>query len=170
MTNLEFNQQFNQLQQKLFAFAMKLTKDKTDAKDLMQETACKAMANLHRFSPGTNFKAWVTTIMRNSFINDYRKRRTRNKVEQPIEEFVALIENQGIRSGAYSNIMMEELGQMIKSIGKRYSVPFMLFYRGYHYDEISQQLNIPIGTVKSRIFFARRKLQSLIEEEFGKRH
>lgn len=169
MTSLEFNAKFNQLDQKLFAFALKLTKNSNDAKDLLQETACKAYSNIHRFKPGTNFKAWISTIMRNNFINEYRKRRTRNNVEQPIEEFLFAIENKGIKSGAYSSLMMGELKKMIKSIGPRYSTPFMLFYKGYHYDEISEQMNIPIGTVKSRIFFARKKLKGLVVDRYGKR-
>jgi RNA polymerase sigma-70 factor (ECF subfamily) len=162
MSALEFNASFNKLYDLLFAFAMKLTRNKEDAKDLMQETAMLAYANLHRFEPGTHFKSWVSTIMRNSFINNYRKMKTRNKVEKPIEDFLYTVENKTVHNQANSMIMQKELTGILDSLSDDYKVPFLMFFQGYHYDEIAEHMNLPIGTVKSRIFYARKQLKDMI--------
>lgn len=168
LTDVEFQSKFDQLNDLLFAFAMKLTRDKENAKDLMQETVCRAYKHRHKFAKGTNFKAWLTTIMRNTFINDYRKRRTRNQVEAPIEDFLFALENKSTTgNNAKSSIMMKELIGMLDSLSELYKIPFMLFYQGYQYHEIAQQLDIPMGTVKSRIFFARKKMKKMITERYG---
>lgn len=168
MTKLEFNDRCQQLQDLLFAFAMKLTKNREDAKDLYQETVMRAFANKDRFSVGTNFKAWITTIMRNSFINEYRKRRTRNKVEQPLEENAEFAVKKAVRNDGGSIIMMKELRDMLDSMKDSHRVPFEMFFNGYEYQEISETLDLPMGTVKSRIFFARQKLKSMIRRHYGK--
>jgi len=167
MSTADFQNKFNNLEDLLFAFAMKLTRDKENAKDLIQETACRAFKHRHKFAQGTNFKAWLTTIMRNTFINDYRKRRTRNQVEAPIEDFLFAIENKAISNEANSSIMQKELLAMLESLSDLYKVPFLLFFQGYQYHEIAERLDIPMGTVKSRIFFARKKLKAMIQDRYG---
>lgn len=167
MTTTEFNKSYQPLEALLFAFAMKLTRNTTNAQDLMQETLCRAFKNKDRFLIGTNFKAWITTIMRNNFINDYRKRKTRNKVEAPIEDFGYFVENKSVEGNANSIIMMKELTKMVESLEEDFSKPFNMFNEGFHYDEIATEMNIPIGTVKSRIFFARKKLKSMIKARYG---
>jgi len=168
MTPTEFQTEFDQLNDLLFAFAMKLTRDKENAKDLMQETACRAFKHRKKFTKGTNFKAWLTTIMRNTFINNYRKRRTRNQVEAPIEDFLFALENKSTTAnGANSSIMMKELIAMLDKLSDLYRVPFLLFYQGFQYHEIANQLDIPMGTVKSRIFFARKKMKKMIIDRYG---
>lgn len=167
MTTLEFNSLYQPLEDLLFAFAMKLTRDKVDASDLMQETLCRAYKNKDRFREGTNFKAWITTIMRNNFINDFRKMKTRNRVEAPIEDYAYFVENKAIDGDAGSIIMMKELRNMVNSLSTDFQKPFDMFNDGYHYDEIAQAMNIPIGTVKSRIFFARKKLRGMVEAQYG---
>lgn len=167
MTTYEFNNQFSNLDAKLFSFAMRLTRNTEDAKDLVQETACRAYKNKDRFRVGTNFKAWMTTIMRNTFINGYRKAKKRSHVNEPLDTFLFAVENtNAISNSADSNIMMQELQQMFQEIGKDYSVPFLMFFKGYHYDEIAEHMQIPMGTVKSRIFFARKKLKALVNERY----
>ena len=111
---------------------------------------------------GTNFQAWVITIMRNTFINFYRKKKNRNTRCEPTGSFVfekTLVpaENEGD-----SNIMMKELMGMLNQLSDTYKVPFEMFFEGYKYEEIGVQLNVPVGTVKSRIFFARQKLKGLV--------
>lgn len=168
MTSTDFQNKLNDLHDLLFAFAMKLTRDTEDAKDLMQETACRAYQHRNRFKTGTNFKAWLTTIMRNTFINDYRKRRTRNQVEAPIENFLFALENKSITAnGAASSIMMKELVGMLDSLSDLYRIPFLLHHQGFQYHEIAQQMDIPMGTVKSRIFFARKKMKKMIVALYG---
>ena len=81
MTALEFNTRFEELRPTMFAFAMKLSRNTEDANDLMQETSFRAFRSLERFQDGTHFKSWISTILRNNFINEYRKRKTRNKIQ-----------------------------------------------------------------------------------------
>lgn len=167
MTTADFQKKYHNLHDLLFAFAMKLTRNKDKAKDLMQETACRAFQYRDRFRMGTNFKAWMTTIMRNTFINNYRKKKTRRKTEAPIEDFLFAIENKSIDNEAYSSIFVKEVYKMLNSLSDTYQVPFLMFFQGYQYMEIAEHLDIPIGTVKSRIFFARKKLKGMIREHYG---
>lgn len=166
MTAVEFNSRFDSLHNLLFSFAIKLTRNQEDAKDLMQETAFRAYGNRDKFQMGTNFKAWLTTIMRNTFINNYRKNKKRKELEQPVDNFLFAIESTTIGNGAYSNMLIEELNTIINGISDAYSVPFRMFYLGYKYDEIADHLAIPIGTVKSRIHFARKKIKALIDSRY----
>lgn len=167
MTKSEFQLKFNQLENLLFAFAMRLTRNKEDAKDLIQETVCKAYKHKERFRMGTNFKAWMTTIMHNTFVNFYRKRKTRNKVEAPIEDFAYALEGLAMKEKADQRVRAKELFQLLDLLSETYRVPFLMHFEGYQYDEIAAHLNIPIGTVKSRIHSARRNLKSIIKSRYG---
>ncbi len=167
LTNIEFQQRYNEYHDLLFGFAMKLTRNLDNANDLMQETACRAFRHRGKFTIGTNFKAWMTTIMRNTFINGYRKKRTRNKVEAPIEDFLFAIENKTINGTAESSVMMNELEALLGKLSTTYRIPFVMFVKGYQYQEIAEQLDIPIGTVKSRIYSARQNMQKMIKEHYG---
>lgn len=170
MSTLEFSQAFNGLESILFSFAMKLTRNREDAKDLMQETAMRAYRHREKFTVGTNFKSWCSTIMRNTFINQYRKKKLRRNVNEPIESFLFAVENKNvIPNRGEMNIRMKEYITIFGEIGDIYSVPFLMFYKGYEYKEIASHLEIPIGTVKSRIFLARKKLRDLIKERYGVR-
>lgn len=165
MSAVEFSQHFSKLESLLFAFALRLTNNYEDAKDLMQETALRAYKHRDKFTLGTNFKSWVSTIMRNTFINRYRKEKKRKNVNQPIESFLFAIENTNVVANQGEvNMRMEEMAGFFNEIGDLYSVPFLMFFRGYEYKEIAAHLDIPIGTVKSRIFLARKKLKALINE------
>ncbi len=168
MTTSNFNSQVARLESLLLGFAMRLTGSKENAKDLMQETLMRAYASRGNFMEGTNFKAWVTTIMRNCFINDYRKKRTRNKVEQPLEENMMAAIQHPVRNLESTIIMMKELRNILDRICDGNRVPFEMFFKGFEYKEIAEQLDIPIGTVKSRIFFARKHLKEAIHGNYGK--
>jgi RNA polymerase sigma-70 factor (ECF subfamily) len=167
MTTLQFKHKVNQIEDLLFGFAMKLTKNRENAKDLMQETLMRSFASKDRFTEGTNFKAWMTTIMRNCFINEYRKRRTRNKVEQPIEENLEFAAKKAVKNEAGQIIMLKELHRMLNSMKDSHKVPFEMFFNGYEYQEISKTLDLPMGTVKSRIYFARKKMKNMIVNRYG---
>jgi len=165
MTNKEFTAKTDELNNLLFSFALRLTRSRQDAEDLMQETAIKAYKYRNNFAEGTNFKSWISTIMRNTFINQYRKRKTRRHLNQPTTEVTEnVVSKNVVANSGEQNLRMQEMTRMMDSIGKIYSVPFMMFYKGYEYQEIAAQLNIPIGTVKSRIFSARVKMKQLIGE------
>jgi RNA polymerase sigma-70 factor, ECF subfamily len=147
------------------SFALKLTSNTDDASDLFQDTVIRILANAEKFKEGTNFKAWSLTIMRNIFINDYRKRVRRNMIidQTPNEYYInsgdRLVENEGEQ-----NISIKELMGMVNTLPDDFRTPFMMAYEGYKYEEISEELDSPLGTIKSRIFFARKKLQKLYEE------
>jgi len=168
MTAIEFNNRFEELRPTMFAFAMKLTRNTEDANDLMQETSFRAFRSLERFKDGTHFKSWISTILRNNFINEYRKRRTRNKVEAPVNEVTNKMVS--LKTGAItpeSNILIGELKNMIASLDDGYRIPFIMHYEGYAYDEIATELDLKMGTVKSRIFYARKQLKSRIKSRYG---
>lgn len=165
MTAMEFNSQVSRLNSLLFGFAKRLTGNQENAKDLMQETMIRAYASRHNFTEASNFKAWVTTIMRNCFINDYRKKVTRNKVEQSFQITPAV--SQSVRNLAPTTLMMKELRNMLDDLSEGNRIPFELFFNGYEYLEIAERLELPMGTVKSRIFCARKKLKEMIHENYG---
>lgn len=168
MSTIEFNSQFGELTKLLHAFAYNLTKDREDARDLYQETAFRALTNRDKFRPGTNFKAWVFTIMKNIFINNYRKRMKANTIMDSTDNMYYI--NSGkveISNRAESNIMMDELVGMIEELDENIRVPFIMHYEGFKYQEIADHLNVPLGTVKSRIFFARKELKDRICDRYG---
>ncbi len=166
MTAIEFSNEFEKWNNALLAFANRFTKNAEDARDLLQETALRAYRHKDKFQLGTNFKAWATTIMRNTFINQYRKQTSKKAINaEPIDGMLfALENNNAVGNTGEGNITVQELNGLIDDLGQTLSVPFMLFCSGYRYEEISEELDIPIGTVKSRIFFARKKLKGYIEE------
>ncbi len=167
MSQPEFYDRFDQMSTLLHSFAYNLTKNIEDAKDLYQETAFRAMTNRDKFRPGTNFKAWLFTIMKNIFINNYRKKTKANTIMDSTDNLYYL--NSGsttIANGAESNIMMKELIKMIDELDDSIRVPFLMHYQGFKYQEIAEHLELPLGTVKSRIFFARKELKEVI----GKRY
>lgn len=168
MSQLEFYSRFDQLSTLLQSFAYNLTKNTEDAKDLFQETAFRAMTNRDKFRPGTNLKAWLFTIMKNIFINNYRKKAKANTIMDSTDNLYYLNSGkESIGNGAESNIMMEELIQMISGLDDSIRVPFLMHYQGFKYQEIADHLDLPLGTVKSRIFFARKELKELIKSHYG---
>lgn len=167
MTSLEFDNSFDKMTPVLNSFAYNLTKSIDDAKDLYQETAFRAMTNKEKFRSGTNFKAWLFTIMKNIFINNYRKKVKANTIMDSTDNMYYI--NSGsiaISNQASSNIMVDEIKAMIQGLEESIKVPFMMHYAGYKYQEISDYLELPLGTVKSRIFFARKELKSLVNKRY----
>ena len=168
MSTLEFNNKFDALTTSLNAFAYNLTKNQEDAKDLFQETAFRAITNKDKFRPGTNFKAWLFTIMKNIFINNYRKKVKKNTIIDTTENMYFI--NSGatiVDNDAGRNILMQELEGMIDELEDSTRKPFMMHFLGYKYQEIADKLKLPLGTVKSRIFFARKALKDSIKRQYG---
>jgi len=164
MTAVEFNQQLIKLEDKLERFAMSLTSDHEEAKDLLQETYYKALANRDKFIGYSNLKAWTFTIMKNTFINNYRKKQKENTHNDKTENnyFLNQAEDRApVRPD--SEFAMIEINKKIQELPDEFRVPFKLFLSGYKYKEIAEQLNLKIGTVKSRIFFTRKKLSEKLQ-------
>lgn len=160
MTALEFSYSLNQLSGKLKPFALKLTRDMDDANDLMQDTMVKAYTNQDKFREGTNLKAWLFTIMKNTFITNYQRMVRRGTFVDTTDN-LHFINSSGslIENSAYGNFALEDIYEAIDKLDDVYSVPFMLYYRGFKYHEIAERLQIPIGTVKNRIHIARKNLK-----------
>jgi RNA polymerase sigma-70 factor (ECF subfamily) len=170
MSTAEFSVQINNMSSMLQAFAYKLTKNPDDSKDLYQETAYRALTNQDKFRPGTNLKAWMFTIMRNIFINNYRKKAKSNTIFDATDNQFYLnggSTTQSVDNGAESGILIQELQTMVDSLEDGIRVPFLMHYYGYKYQEIAEQLDLPLGTVKSRIFFARKELKTVIHDRYG---
>jgi RNA polymerase sigma-70 factor (ECF subfamily) len=170
MSTAEFSYEINQMSGMLQAFAYKLTKNFDDSKDLYQETAYRALTNQDKFRHGTNLKAWMFTIMRNIFINNYRKKAKSNTIFDATDNQYYLntgMESQQVHNAAESTILMQELNGMVDNLDDSIRVPFIMHYYGYKYQEIAEQLDLPLGTVKSRIFFARKELKNVIQERYG---
>jgi len=166
MNTLQFNQNVARIEDLLFGFAMKLTKNRENAKDLMQETLTKAFDKRERFKINSNFKAWATTIMYNSFINGYRKRKTMNQVNASVEDVPFIINKSSSMGNPTSVILHKELINLVNSLEDDFKVPFLMSYRGFQYDEIAAKMDMPIGTIKSRIFYARKKLRAKIDARY----
>jgi RNA polymerase sigma-70 factor (ECF subfamily) len=169
MSQPDFFIQFNRLTTLLNSFAYNLTKNSEDAKDLYQETAFRAITNREKFRPGTNLKAWLFTIMKNIFINNYRKKVKANTIMDNTDNLYYLNSGrQSIENAADSNILIKELTGMIETLDDSTRIPFLMHYQGFKYQEIADHLDLPLGTVKSRIFFARKDLKSQIARQYGK--
>ena len=155
LTNTEF----------LRPFAATLTRDTEAAKDLLQETLYKALANKEKYSAGTNIKAWLYTIMRNVFINNYRRRSKQNTIfDSSSNDFLLNIKQSapGVTVNA-SSIQMKEIQEALFKLPEIFKTPFLLYYEGYKYQEIAEMTGEPLGTIKSRIHFARKLLKATIE-------
>lgn len=144
----------------LYPFALNLTRNSDDAKDLVQETVLRSLIYSEKFSSGTNLKAWLYTIMRNVFINNYRRNAKYRVVSDTTEdgERIHAYEKTAYNDGE-TKLTMREIENAMENISPDFSVPFMMHYQGYKYEDIAQTLSLPLGTVKSRIFFARKALQ-----------
>ncbi len=168
MSTYEFDNNFNKMSSVLHSFAYNLTKNSEEAKDLFQETAYRAMTNREKFRPGTNFKAWLFTIMKNIFINNYRKKVKANTIIDSTDNMFYINSGKNvIANSGEANILMKELQVMIAKLDDGIKIPFMMHYEGFKYQEIADELSLPLGTVKSRIFFARKALKDSIQARYG---
>jgi len=159
MSSIEFSQVIINNSEYLKPFAVSLTRDNETAKDLLQETMFRALANKEKYNAGTNIKAWLYTIMRNIFINDYRRKAKQNTVlDNSINEFLLNSNQLSIVNTAESNLKMKEIMQAVYRLPDIFRNPFMLYFDGYKYNEIAAILKEPLGTIKSRIHFARKLL------------
>ena len=163
MKTFNFTQDLLNIQSELLRFAYKLTADREEANDLLQETSLKALDN--EDTPDTNFKGWMYTIMRNIFINNYRKVvRDQTFVDQTDNLYHLNMPQDSGFDSTESAYDMKEIHKVVNALPKDYRIPFAMYVSGFKYREIADKLNLPLGTVKSRIFFTRQKLQIQLKD------
>ena len=165
MNALQFQKKLLSMQENMMNFALMLTANRDDAQDLMQDTTLKVLDNQEKFVDNINFKGWVLTVMRNIFINNYHKIvRTQTVVDQGVDLYnLDVVNDSGFDSpdGAYQ---IQEITKAINGLNDELKVPLSMFLSGYKHNEIADKLNVPLGTVKSRIFFARQELQKGLKD------
>jgi RNA polymerase sigma-70 factor (ECF subfamily) len=160
----EFDQMIINNADFLKPFAITLTRDHEKAQDLYQETLFRALANREKYSVGTNIKAWMYTIMRNIFINNYRRKAKQNTIFDSTPNDYLLNQGQAIISNqAETTTKMKEIQKAIHQLPEIFRSPFLLYFDGYKYHEIAHFLKEPLGTIKSRIHFARKLLKEQIQ-------
>lgn len=163
MSNKEFSNLLVSNAAFLKPFAVNLTKNNEAANDLYQETLYKALANHEKYSAGTNIKAWLFTIMRNIFINDYRRNSKRRTVfDNTPEDYLINLSRVSVSNSAESSMNQKEIEAAIYGLPDTFRIPFQLYFDGYKYHEIATYLDEPLGTIKSRIHFARKLLKEQI--------
>jgi RNA polymerase sigma-70 factor (ECF subfamily) len=157
----DFGKKIYTLGNHLKSFALKLTHNEDDAYDLVQETFLKALKYEDKFIEGTNLKGWLFTIMKNSFINNYRRIVKRNTFMDATDNDYLLDSSSNYRTHnlAEKKFLRQDLEDAIDRLPDDLRITFELNAAGFKYHEIAERLEIPIGTVKTRIFIARRKLR-----------
>ena len=163
MSTVEFNDVLIRNADFLRPFAINLTRDSDAANDLYQETMFKALANKEKYNAGTNIRAWLFTIMRNIFINDYRRKTKQKTVFDHSSNDYLINQRQAVTGNlAESKIQQKEIRTAIENLPEIFKTPFLLYFDGYKYHEIAEALHEPLGTIKSRIHFARKLLKEQI--------
>lgn len=165
MTAIEFNHQLIDLEKKLSRFAMSLTMNREAAQDLLQETYLKALSHRDKFIGYSNLKAWAFTIMKNTFINNYRKQQKENTHNDTTKNLYFLnMSKEQSPTRPDMEYTTSEIVKEIDALSEEFKQPFTMFLSGYKYKEIADELGLKIGTVKSRIFFTRKKLMENLKE------
>ena len=160
-----FENKLLSLQSNLLNFAYLLTSNRDDAYDLLQDTTLKALDNEDKYVDNVNFKGWVFTIMRNIFINNYRKVvRSATVIDQTEDLYHLNLPQESGLETPEGSIAATEITAAINSFSDEYRVPFSMHVAGYKYNEIADKMNLPLGTLKSRIFFARKRLQEMLKD------
>lgn len=165
MSTLEFQQHLVSLRQQLYYFALSLTKDRDDAQDLLQESILRALTYRDKFQDNTNFKAWLYTIMKNTFINDHRRNKRTAALMDRVEKERTVVSKVQMPSSPDNLVRMGEIQNSLAKLDSAFREPFTMHHEGYKYHEIAQKLDIPIGTVKSRIFQARQRLMGMLTDK-----
>ena len=159
MASVKFQSNLMSLQSNMLNFAYMLTNNRDDAYDLLQDTTLKALDNEEKFAEGTNFKGWVFTIMRNIFINNYRRGARTATVVDTTDNLYLLNLGESTAESPEDSYSAAEITNAINEFSDEYRIPFSMHIAGYKYNEIADHVGLPLGTVKSRIFFARKMLQ-----------
>jgi RNA polymerase sigma-70 factor (ECF subfamily) len=161
---ISFKNNLENIQKYLFGFAYKLTANREDANDLLQDASLNALNNEDKFVPGTNFKAWMSTIMKNIFINRYRKIMCSQTRIDYTDNLYILNLPQDSECHVDGNCDLKEIVRAIHGLPVEQKIPITMYVSGFKYVEIAQKLELPLGTVKSRIHVARVKLQAELQD------
>ena len=156
----EFEEKISETIDSLYSMALRMTRNRQDAEDLVQEASLKAYSNFNKFREGTNFKAWIMTILRNIYINQYRKEKKEPlKVEfreEVTEKFVDMPEAASPGEEAFG----DAVGDSVERLPEELRTAVTLFYaEGFTYREIAEVMGVPVGTVMSRLYNARQILK-----------
>ncbi len=165
MNTSQFQKKLLGMQENMMNFALMLTANREDAQDLLQETSLKVLDNREKYVDNRNFKGWVLTVMRNIFINNYhRVLRTQTVVEQDVDLYNLHVTNDSSFDTPDGTCQLQEITGAIDALNEELKAPFSMYVSGYRYHEIAEALHIPLGTVKSRIFFARQELKTKLRD------
>jgi RNA polymerase sigma factor (sigma-70 family) len=162
MSTIEFNQLLISHSERLKPFAINFTKDGEDAKDLLQETIYRALTYREKFNEGSNIQAWLFTIMRNTFINRYRRGAREKKIFRPDPAGFHQDRSRATGNLAGSRLGIQEIQEAIHMLPEICQTPLKLYFEGYHYQEIADIMGKATGTIKSRIHLARKFLKQKI--------
>lgn len=164
MNTVTFNNMISDYRPSLMQSALKFTQNYDDAGDLVQDTLIKAIRYEDKYEEGTNLRGWLFTIMRNTFINNYRALTRRTAVMvQNVDPWSFPVTEQTSKNQGEGKFTMEDITKAMSQLEPVHSVPFLRYFEGYKYHEIAEELDIPIGTVKTRIHVARRLLKSSLK-------
>lgn len=155
---IAFEKKLEHLEAALKAYALKLTHDTNDAKDLVQETFMKAIIHSSKFKIGTNLKGWLFTIMYNSFISNYRKA---VRTEKYINDKASPIHTQNRGELKFIN---QDISNAIDRLPSQLRIIFEMNILGYKYYEIAEKFDLPLGTIKTKIYHARKRLKNSLHE------
>jgi RNA polymerase sigma factor (sigma-70 family) len=160
MNSSDFGQQIATLRPMLKGFTHRFTRDKEESLDLVQDTLLKALTYRNKFREDTNLKGWLFTIMRNTFINNYRKmKRERTSTDNTKDLYHLNVEDRHTFNRPEGSIEFKEVWRNMNAVKDDLLIPFKMHATGYKYHEIAKHLKLPIGTVKNRIFHARKEIQ-----------
>lgn len=164
MTAIEFTHQIAGLRGTLQTFTRRFTHDKDESLDLVQDTILKALTYRDKFRQDTNLKGWLFTIMRNTFINNYRKnQRAKTSNDTTKDLYFLNVEEEHTFNRPQESLEFKEIWKNVNHIKEELLTPFKMHTTGYKYHEIAEHLKIPIGTVKNRIFHARKEIQKRLQ-------
>jgi RNA polymerase sigma-70 factor (ECF subfamily) len=164
MTALEFTYQVGNFSKILKPFALRLTRDSDDANDLIQDTLVKAYTNREKYADGTNLKAWLFTIMKNTFITQYQRMVRRNTFIDTTDNLHFINSSESLQDNLALNAFVgEDINKALLKTEEMYRTPFLMYFNGFKYHEIAEELDLPIGTVKNRIHIARKELKNQLK-------
>jgi len=164
MTKIEFNTMVTRQSSSLKMYALHFTHDADDANDLVQDTLLKAITYYNKFKEGTNLKGWLYTIMKNTFINNYRRFMKISTFVTKSDEISSVnLVFSSTKNYGESKFIMDDIKLALNRLPGEYYVPFSMYFEGHKYHEIADHLGIPIGTVKTRIHVARKLLKKSLK-------